>query len=55
MGNLDKETANLAMDVLLEHTRETKAALLLVTHDEDMAMRCDAIYRLQVQGLQRPQ
>ena len=46
-GNLDKETAELVMDVLLDYIRENDAALLLVTHDESMASRCDKIYKLE--------
>lgn len=52
-GNLDKETANLVMDVLLEYVKQEQATLLLVTHDEDMAKRCDAIYRLAEKRLER--
>ena len=50
-GNLDKETANLVMDVLLDYTRNEKAGLLLVTHDEEMAKRCDRIFRLEDRSL----
>lgn len=46
-GNLDKETAKLVMDVLLDYIKSNNAGLLLVTHDESMAMRCDDIYRLE--------
>jgi putative ABC transport system ATP-binding protein len=46
-GNLDKETADLVMDVLLDYTKHTGAGLLLVTHDINMAARCDNIYRLE--------
>lgn len=46
-GNLDKETATLVMDVLLAYTKEENAALLLVTHDNEMANRCSKIYRLE--------
>jgi len=46
-GNLDKETADLVMDVLLDYTKQTGAGLLLVTHDINMATRCDNIYRLE--------
>jgi len=46
-GNLDKETAKLVMDVLLDYIKETGAGLLLVTHDESMAARCDNIYKLE--------
>ncbi len=46
-GNLDNETAELVMDVLLDYTKETGAGLLLVTHDESMAARCDKTYKLE--------
>jgi len=46
-GNLDKETAKLVMDVLLDYIKETGAGLLLVTHDEMMAARCERAYRLE--------
>ncbi len=45
-GNLDKETATLVMDVLLAYTQEHQAGLVLVTHDMQMAQRCDQTYRL---------
>ena len=50
-GNLDKETASLVMDVLLDYIEETGAGLLLVTHDEQMASRCDKLYRLKDKAL----
>jgi len=50
-GNLDKETADLVMDVLLDYVKEEEAGLVLVTHDEDMATRCDSIYRLDEKTL----
>jgi len=46
-GNLDKETADLVMDVLLDYIKNTGAGLLLVTHDTSMAKRCDKVYRLE--------
>jgi len=46
-GNLDNETAELVMEVLLDYIKETGAGLLLVTHDESMAARCDSIYKLE--------
>jgi putative ABC transport system ATP-binding protein len=46
-GNLDKETASLVMDVLVDYIQENNAALLLVTHDSTMAERCDKIYKLE--------
>jgi putative ABC transport system ATP-binding protein len=50
-GNLDKETADLVMEVLLHYIRTHDAALLLVTHDESMALKCDSIYRLEEKRL----
>jgi putative ABC transport system ATP-binding protein len=52
-GNLDKETAELVMDVLTDYIKETGAALVLVTHDENMAARCDEIYTLEDQALKK--
>jgi putative ABC transport system ATP-binding protein len=46
-GNLDNETAELVMNVLLDYSKETGAGLLLVTHDEGMASRCDNTYKLE--------
>ncbi|HIQ28816.1 MAG TPA: ATP-binding cassette domain-containing protein [Sulfurovum sp.] len=46
-GNLDKETATLVMDVLLDYIKNTEAGLVLVTHDEVLADRCDTFFRLE--------
>lgn len=46
-GNLDKETAKLVMDVLLEYIQSTDAGLILVTHDEALASHCDTSFRLE--------
>jgi len=54
-GNLDKETAELVMKILLEYVAEHDAALLLVTHDEEMAKLCNQIYRLEHSTLERIQ
>jgi len=50
-GNLDKETAQLVMDVLLEYVKEHNAGLILVTHDEEMASLCNKAYRLEQKEL----
>jgi len=50
-GNLDKETAKLVMDVLLEYIKKENAALVLVTHDEEMAKLCNKAYRLEQKEL----
>ena len=46
-GNLDKETANLVMKVLLDYVKENQAGLVLVTHDTEMASMCDSCYKLE--------
>ena len=51
-GNLDKETAKLVMDVLLEYIKAENAAMILVTHDEEMAKLCNKSFRLENQKLE---
>ncbi len=51
-GNLDKETANLVMSVLLDYIKENNAGLVLVTHDESMAKLCNKSYRLENRRLE---
>jgi len=50
-GNLDKETAKLVMDVLLEYIEKNSAGLILVTHDEEMAILCNKSFRLEQKKL----
>ncbi len=40
-GNLDRGTAAKVFDLLLERVRESKSGLIVVTHDLDLAARCD--------------
>ncbi len=54
-GNLDKETAKLVMDVLLEYVKENDAGLVLVTHDENLAARCDNVYKVENNSLKECQ
>ncbi len=46
-GNLDDETAHIAMDAVFEHVENVRGALFLVTHDERIAKSCDRIFRLE--------
>ncbi|WP_281952028.1 ABC transporter ATP-binding protein [Nitrosophilus kaiyonis] len=46
-GNLDKKTANEVMDKVFEYIKEENAALFLVTHDLELAKRCNRVYRLE--------
>ena len=50
-GNLDKETAKLVMEVLLEYIEKNSAGLILVTHDEEMAELCNKSFRLEQKNL----
>lgn len=46
-GNLDHATALEVMEIFDDYLREHKAAMILVTHDEALAARCNHIYRMQ--------
>jgi putative ABC transport system ATP-binding protein len=46
-GNLDGETGEKITELLFEAQRERGTTLLLVTHDEDLATRCDRIVRIR--------
>ena len=50
-GNLDHDTAMEVMDLFDAYVKTDKAGMVLVTHDEDLAMRCDKVYRLHEQHL----
>lgn len=45
-GNLDKITANEVMDIFFEYLQKRNAGMILVTHDEDLAHKCDIVYKL---------
>jgi len=45
-GNLDHTTATEVMDLFMDYLRQHDAGLLLVTHDEALAARCNHIYRM---------
>lgn len=45
-GNLDKTTANEVMDIFFEYLKEHNAGMILVTHDEDLAHKCNKVYKL---------
>ncbi len=51
-GNLDNETAHLVMRVLLEYVEENSAGMVLVTHDESMALLCNKSYKLENKKLE---
>ncbi len=46
-GNLDHDTALDVMRLFKEYIRDEAAAMVLVTHEENLAMECDHVYRLK--------
>lgn len=46
-GNLDHATALEVMDIFEDYLKEHRAGMVLVTHDESLAARCNHIYRMQ--------
>lgn len=45
-GNLDGQTAEDVLDLVLELAQENSATLLIVTHSEAVAGKCQRLYRL---------
>jgi lipoprotein-releasing system ATP-binding protein len=45
-GNLDRGTADGVFALMLDLTRRRRMALVLVTHDESLAQRCDRLLHL---------
>jgi lipoprotein-releasing system ATP-binding protein len=53
-GNLDTDAAQVIFDLLAQITREHGTAMVLVTHDPDLAKRCDLVLHLSKGQLQTP-
>lgn len=52
-GNLDHKTSLEVMHIFEEYVVEHNAALLLVTHNEEFAHRCNKVYRLEEKVLKQ--
>jgi lipoprotein-releasing system ATP-binding protein len=46
-GNLDRDTARAVFDVFVDLARERGTAVVIVSHDPELAARCDRVLRLQ--------
>lgn len=46
-GNLDSATSKIIEDLLFNYQKKQKATLILVTHDEELAARCDRQIRIK--------
>jgi putative ABC transport system ATP-binding protein len=45
-GNLDTQTASELMDILFNYVKKNNAGLIMVTHENEIANKCDKVYKL---------
>ena len=46
-GNLDTENSNMVFDVLVKMAKEKEIAVILVTHNRELANRCDRVIEMK--------
>lgn len=52
-GNLDTQTASEVMDVLFDYVKKNNSGLIMVTHENEIANKCDKVYKLNECGLEQ--
>ncbi len=52
-GNLDKRTANEVMKLFFDYCESHNAGMILVTHDNELANKCDKVFKLEDKKLQQ--
>jgi len=52
-GNLDKDTAFDVIDALFDYTFKNNAGMILVTHERELAFKCDNVYELKNEQLEK--
>ncbi len=53
-GNLDRENSDAVFALLREIHADRRGTVVLVTHDRDLASRCDKIFTMTTDGLRAP-
>jgi len=52
-GNLDTHTADEVINVLFDYVKENDAGLIMVTHENEIANKCDRVYKLNEYKLEQ--
>ncbi|MEA3384738.1 MAG: ABC transporter ATP-binding protein [Campylobacterota bacterium] len=52
-GNLDTQTASEVINVLFDYIKNNNAGLIIVTHEDDIAFKCDKVYKLNEYKLEQ--
>ena len=46
-GNLDSANSEIMIDLLFDYTKKSQTSLVMVTHDNSIAKRCDRIIEIR--------